>query len=188
MSLMSKIYKITDEEIEALPPAQKDAMQHIRNIINKKRRIKRLKYKLESDVWKRDQSDKKLENAKRELKKYKNAENIVLQLAGLPTKAQDRRNRIQAINRYFDLLNLLENGQVGKKQLPFSAFYNQVRPVTLLFEYVAESAFYDEENWRICIDGAKLYRLVIERLKEQHRLRKEAEQVFEQMEKEMKNN
>ena len=58
MSLMSKIYRITDEEIEALPPAQKDAMQYIRNIINKKRRIKRLKYKLESDKWKRTQSQK----------------------------------------------------------------------------------------------------------------------------------
>lgn len=53
MSLMSKIYRITDEEIESLPPAQKDAMQHIRKIINKKRRIKRLKYKLDTDKWKK---------------------------------------------------------------------------------------------------------------------------------------
>lgn len=183
MSLMSKFFKITDEEIESLPPAQKDAMQHIRDIINKKRRIKRLKYKLDTDKWKKDESQKKLEQANRELRKFKDAENIVLQLAGLPTKAQDRRNRIQAINRYFDILNVLGDGKVG--DLPFSALYNQIRPVSLLFDFVAENTFYDKNSKCICIDGVRLYRQVLARIEEQNRLKADAKRVFERMEKEL---
>ena len=183
---MSKFFKITDEEIESLPPAQKDAMQHIRNIINKKRRIKRLKYKLDTDKWKRNQSQKNLEKANRELRKYKDAEDVVLQLAGLPTKAQDRRNRIQAINRYFDILNVLGDGKVG--DLPFSALYNQIRPVSLLFDFVAENTFYDKNSKCICIDGVRLYKRVLARIEEQNRLKADAKRVFEWMEKEeMKN-
>ena len=184
MSLMSKVYKITDEEIERLPPAQKAAMLHIKGKIKAKRQIRKMKYKLDHEEWQYDQSRKKLEEADKELKKYKNNEKIILQLAGVPTPAQDKYNRHHAIESYFALLNLLENGRVGPKKLPFSALYNQVRPITKLFEFVAKSAFYDEKSYCICIDGAKLYWLVIERLKEQHRLRKEAEHVFEQMEKE----
>ena len=124
---------------------------------------------------------KNLEKANRELRKYKDAEDVVLQLAGLPTKAQDRRNRIQAINRYFDILNVLGDGKVGG--LPFSALYNQIRPVSLLFDFVAENTFYDKNSKCICIDGVRLYRQVLARIEEQNRLKADAKRVFEEMEK-----
>ena len=135
MSLINKLRKMSDEEYEKLNSAQKLALEHLKGKIDTRRKIKRIKYQLETVEWRREQSNKKLENAKKELKKYENNEAIILQMAGIPTKAVDRKNRIQAINRYFDLLNLLADGDVGGK--PFSALYNQIRPVTLLSDYVA---------------------------------------------------
>ena len=184
MSLINKFRRMSDEEYEKLNSAQKLALEHLTGKIDTRRKIKRIKYQLETVEWRREQSNKKLENAKKELKKYENNEAIILQMAGIPTKAVDRKNRIQAINRYFDLLNLLADGDVGGK--PFSALYNQIRPVTLLFDYVAECAFYDKESRCICINGKQLYLLVKARIEEQNRLKSAAEKAFAEMEKKTK--
>ena len=184
MSLINKIRRMSDEEYEKLNSAQKMAVEHIKGKIETKRKIRKLKYNLETFKWRWGQSNKKLENAKKELNKYENNEAIILQMAGIPTKAADRKNRIQAINRYFDLLNLLADGDVGGK--PFSALYNQIRPVTLLFDYVAECAFYDKKSRCICINGKRLYLLVKARIEEQNRLKSAAEAAFAEMEKKTK--
>ena len=54
--------------------------------------------------------------------------------------------------------------------------------MTLLFDYVRESAFYDEKNKNICIDGRLLYKRVVGRIKEQKALKANAEAVFAEME------
>ena len=81
---------------------------------------------------------------------------------------------------------MLGDGKVG--DLPFSALYNQIRPVSLLFDFVAENTFYDKNSKCICIDGVRLYKMVVARIEEQNRLKADAKRVFDKMEKDMKNN
>lgn len=178
---MEKIERLLDE---ALSPAKQKAL----NFIYKKNKAQREKefadQQYQEVMRAKRESDQKLAQAKKTYSHYENAEKIILQLAGIPSVADDRPNRAHAIETLFDVLNLLGNGKVGT--LPFSALYNQIRPVTLLFDYVRESAFYDEKNKNICIDGRLLYKRVMARIAEQKRLKAQASAVFAEMEKEMK--
>ena len=177
---MKEIEQLSETELDSLSLAKQSALR----FIYEKQRIENEKkdadYQLQKIKREKIISDKKLANAKHLLKTYENNENVILALAGIPSVAEDRPNRIHAIELLFDLLNLLGNGKVGK--LPFSALYNQIRPVTLLFDYVRESSFYDEKNKNICIDGRLLYKRVVGRIKEQKALKANAEAVFAEME------
>ena len=181
---MEEIERLSDEEIETLSPAKQKAL----NFIYKKNDAKREKQiadqQYQETLRAKRESDQKLAQARKDYSHYDDVEKIILQLAGIPSVADDRPNRVHAIETLFDVLNLLGNGKVGS--LPFSALYNQIRPVTLLFDYVRESAFYDEKNKNICIDGRLLYKRVLARIAEQKRLKAQASAVFAEMAKEMK--
>lgn len=185
---MADFVRLSEEELAKLSPAKQKALQFIYEKQNIEKEKKEADYQLQKIKREKFISDKKLSNAKKEYQRYDNAESVILKLAGIPSTAEDRPNRIHAIETLFELLNLLGNGKVGfEKKLPFSALYNQVKPITLLFDYVKQSASYNAETKKIEIDGRTLYSLVMTRIAEQKRLIANAEAVFAELEKDYKN-
>jgi hypothetical protein len=135
--------------------------------------------KKELEAKKRQLRQEKKE-AEAKLKKFDKQEEIILGLAAIPTAAEDRPNRIKAIDSYFNLLNLFNKSDAsGEKK--FSELYNSIHPVTLLFGYVAEASKYDAERKQVVIDEALLFRRVQDRLAEQERLKAEAEETLKAM-------
>ena len=129
---------------------------------------------------KKKQLRQEKKEAEAKLKKFDKQEEIILGLAAIPTAAEDRPNRIKAIDAFFNVLNLFNKSDAsGEKK--FSELYNAVHPVTLLFGYVAEAAKYDAERKQVVIDEALLFRRVQERLAEQERLKAEAEKTLKAM-------
>ena len=185
---MDEMERLSDSELASLSPAKQSALRFIYEKQNIEKEKKEADSQLQKIKREKSISDKKLANAKNVLKKYENNESIILALAGIPSTADDRPNRIHAIETLFELLNLLGNGKVGfEKKLPFSALYNQVKPIMLLFDYVKQSASYNAETKKIEIDGRTLYSLVMTRIAEQKRLIANAEAVFAELEKDYKN-
>ena len=165
---------------EKMTKAEKAALRFIQN----KKSLQQKKDALEKVMKDLETKKKQLRQEKKEaeakLKKFDRQEEIVLGLAAIPTVAEDRSNRIKAIDHYFDLLNLFDaSGASGEKK--FSEMYNAIHPVTLLFGYVAEAAKYDAERKQVVIDEALLFRRVRDRLAEQERLKTEAEKTLKAM-------
>lgn len=126
--------------------------------------------------------EKRLEDAKKNLKKYEDEEKFILQVAGIPTDDEDRPNRSKAIEAFFDVLNHCRFKDSSEYK-SFSAMYNQVRPVTLLFDYVREATRYDESTRQIVIDCPALYGMIKERLDAQAKMKKDVADKFASIEK-----
>ena len=169
--------KDTDEKMSK---AEKAALRFIQN----KKTLQQKKDALERGMKELEAKKKQLRQEKKEaeakLKKFDKQEEIILGLAAIPTAAEDRPNRIKAIDAFFNVLNLFNKSDAsGEKK--FSEMYNSIHPVTLLFGYVAESAKYDAERKQVVIDEALLFRRVRDRLAEQERLKAEAEETLKAM-------
>ena len=170
----------TKDADEKMSKAEKAALRFIQN----KKSLQQKKDALERGMKELEAKKKQLRQEKKEaeakLKKFDKQEEIILGLAAIPTAAEDRPNRIKAIDSYFNLLNLFNKSDAsGEKK--FSELYNAVHPVTLLFGYVAEAAKYDAERKQVVIDEALLFRRVRDRLTEQERLKAEAEETLKAM-------
>ena len=170
----------TKDTDEKMSKAEKAALRFIQN----KKSLQQKKDALERGMKELEAKKRQLRQEKKEaeakLKKFDKQEEIVLGLAAIPTAAEDRPNRIKAIDSYFNLLNLFNKSDAsGEKK--FSELYNAVHPVTLLFGYVAEAAKYDVERHQVVIDEALLFRRVRDRLAEQERLKAEAEATLQAM-------
>ena len=127
--------------------------------------------------------EKRQKELEANLKRCEDREALILRMAEIPTDAEDRPNRTHAIEAYFDLLNLCRfKKSDGFKT--FSEMYNQVRPISKLFEFVAASARYDETARHIIIDCPQLYGLIRRHLDEQEALKKQLREELDRMEKE----
>ena len=169
--------KDTDEKMSK---AEKAALRFIQN----KKTLQQKKDALERGMKELEAKKKQLRQEKKEaeakLKKFDKQEEIILGLAAIPTAAEDRPNRIKAIDAFFNVLNLFDASKVsdGKK---FSELYNAIHPVTLLFDYVKRCTHYDAEKNKVVVDGDELFLLVKQRLEEQERLKTEAEKTLKAM-------
>ena len=169
--------KDTDEKMSKAENAALRFIQNKKSLQQKKDALERGMKELEA---KKRQLRQEKKEAEAKLKKFDKQEEIILGLAAIPTAAEDRPNRIKAIDSYFNLLNLFNKSDAsGEKK--FSELYNAVHPVTLLFGYVAEAAKYDAERKQVVIDEALLFRRVRDRLAEQERLKAEAEATLKAM-------
>lgn len=172
--------KVVDEKMSK---AEKAALRYIQNkksLQQKKDELEKTMKELEA---KKRQVRQEKKEAEQKLKKFDKREEVILALAAIPTSAEDRPNRIKAIDHYFDLLNLFDtSGASGEKR--FSEMYNAVHPVTLLFDYVRKCTHYDAEKNKVVLDGNELFLLVEQRLEEQNRLKAEAEVTLKEMAKE----
>lgn len=169
--------KDTDEKMSKAEKAALRFIQNKKNLQQKKDALERGMKELEA---KKKQLRQEKKEAEAKLKKFDKQEEIILGLAAIPTAAEDRPNRIKAIDAFFNVLNLFNKSDAsGEKK--FSELYNAVHPVTLLFGYVAEAAKYDAERKQVVIDEALLFRRVRDRLAEQERLKAEAEATLQAM-------
>lgn len=175
----------TREKIKALPAGQRDALAYL----YWKRGVTDTRTEVAKQIEQLDLQRKKLERERREaderLSKSVDTEKIIIAMAGLPTPEENNKNRLRAIDAYFDLLNMFKSSdeqqtQHGKKRT-FAELYNKVAPVEKLFEYVRQSASYDDGQKALRIDGRKLYSLVKSRLKEQEDLKRKAQAEFDRL-------